>query len=201
LLLGAFGFGAAHAFEPDHMAAVTTFCLATPTATRGHQVRPQWAVGHGFSLLLLGSILFALKLTISESLAGSLEKFRRRRLIILGLWTLYQLRYGPIHYIPKKVRDEAERIRASRPKVVVQAMAEEAPTEELPLFASPAREQKLYEAKEEELVRSLTHRHGSLWMGVLHGAAGTAAFVGEALVVVSHSYWAVVTYTVVFSLE
>jgi ABC-type nickel/cobalt efflux system permease component RcnA len=198
--MSAFGFGAAHAFEPDHMAAVTTFVSRRPQPREAIKFGLQWAAGHSFSLLLMGSILFALKLTISESFAGSLEKFVGVALLLLGLWTLYQLRFGPIHYIPKKVREEAEPIRATRPKVVVQAMSEESPAEELPLFASPAQEQKLYEEKEEAFVRSLTHRHGSLWMGVLHGAAGTAAFVGEALVVFSQSYWTVVTYTLMYSL-
>jgi hypothetical protein len=37
-------------------------------------------------------------------------------------------------------------------------------------------------------------------MGMLHGAAGTAAFVGEALVAVSQTYLAVFLYTLFFSI-
>ena len=44
-----------------------------------------------------------------------------------------------------------------------------------------------------------THSHGSLWMGMLHGAAGTAAFVGETLVAVSQSYWKIFAFTLAFS--
>ncbi len=47
---------------------------------------------------------------------------------------------------------------------------------------------------------SHSHRRGSLWMGMLHGAAGTAAFAGEALVAVSQSYAAVFLYTLFFSI-
>jgi hypothetical protein len=43
------------------------------------------------------------------------------------------------------------------------------------------------------------HHHGSLWMGMLHGVAGTAAFVGETLVAVSQSYALVLAYTFAFS--
>ena len=39
LLLGALGFGIAHAFEPDHMAAVSTFVGQPAQAARGRAFR------------------------------------------------------------------------------------------------------------------------------------------------------------------
>jgi hypothetical protein len=156
------------------MAAVTTFVSRRPKPREAIKFGIQWAVGHGFSLLLLGSLLFALKVTINESLAGSLEKFVGFALLLLGLWTLYQLRFGSFHHLSEQSHDHAGH------------------THEHPHVHS--------HDDKEALAHSLSHRHGSLWMGVLHGAAGTAAFVGEAFVVVSHSYWAVLTYTVVYSL-
>jgi sulfite exporter TauE/SafE len=45
------------------------------------------------------------------------------------------------------------------------------------------------------------HKHGSLLMGMLHGAAGTGAFVGQAaLAVAGYSYAMVLAYTVAFSI-
>ncbi len=69
------------------MAAVSAFVARRPAPRQAVRFGVQWAVGHGLSLLLLGSILFALKATIAESLAGSLEKIIGVALVGLGLWT------------------------------------------------------------------------------------------------------------------
>jgi ABC-type nickel/cobalt efflux system permease component RcnA len=183
LLFGsALGLGAAHAFEPDHMAAVSTFVARRPSPKQAIMFGIQWAIGHGLSLLLIGSILFALKMTIAESLAGSLEKIVGVVLIGLGLWTLYQLRPGELHHTHSHHHEHDGHDHAHH-------------------------HHDEHEHSAHMHADGTTHSHhghshgkGSLWMGMLHGAAGTAAFVGEALVAVSQTYLAVFLYTLFFSI-
>lgn len=178
------------------MAAVSTFVARRPSPRQAILFGVQWAIGHGLSLLLLGSILFALKLTIAESLAGSLEKIVGVVLIGLGLWTLYQLRPGEMHHTHSHHHDGGHQ----------HAHDEQHAHGEQHAYG----EQHAHEHHDEAAhthADGTTHSHhghshgkGSLWMGMLHGAAGTAAFVGEALVAVSQTYLAVFLYTLFFSI-
>lgn len=152
-LAGALGLGVAHAFEVDHMTAVTTFVARRPTPRAAASFGIQWAIGHGVSLLLLGSLLFVLKLTLADSLAASLERLVGVALLGLGGWTLYTLLANK-GFVSTHRHDHGD---------------------------------------------GHGHSHGSLWMGMLHGAAGTAAFVGETLIAVSQTYALVVLYTLAFS--
>jgi ABC-type nickel/cobalt efflux system permease component RcnA len=137
----------------------------------------KWAIGHGLSLLVLGSILYALKLTVAKSVEGSLEKFVGVVLIGLGLWTLYQLRPGEMHHSHSHSHSHDSN--------------------------EHTHEDGTTHTHADGTTHSHGHSHGkglgSLWMGMLHGAAGTAAFVGEALVAVSNSYLSVLLYTAMFS--
>ena len=168
----AFLLGAAHAFEPDHMAAVTTFVARRPSPRQAASFGMQWAIGHGFSLLLIGLVLFALKLAISETASGWLEKLVGFALLGLGIWTLLQLMPGHGHHTHD--HHHGDEIVDVNGKISTHTHAD-----------------------------GTTHSHsgrGSLWMGMLHGAAGTAAFVGQALVAVSQTYSAVILYTLFFSI-
>ena len=165
-LTGALGLGVAHAFEVDHMAAVTAFVANKPTPRQAILFGIKWAVGHGASLLLLGSLLFVLKMTFSAFLAESLERLVGVALLGLGLWTLYGFWTG---------RQEGKHTHIAHS------------------HADGSTHTHAHGALHH-------HHHGSLWMGMLHGAAGTAAFVGETLVAVSQTYLMVVGYTLAFGL-
>jgi hypothetical protein len=159
IFIGAFGFGALHAFEIDHLAAVSAFVARKPAPGQAVLFGIKWAVGHGLSLLFLGSLLYLLKLSVAVSLAGSLERLVGVALFGLGVWTLLQLRPGQMHHSHSHTHTA-------------------------------------------EGGRTLTHTHrdGSLLMGMLHGAAGTAAFVGQTLVAFSQSFVSVLAYTTAFSI-
>src|SRR5688500_15718842 len=98
ILIGAFGFGALHSFEVDHLAAVSAFVVRKPAPRHAVLFGVKWAAGHVLSLLFLGSMLYLLKLSVAASLAGSLERLVGVALFILGVWTLLQLRPGQMHH-------------------------------------------------------------------------------------------------------
>lgn len=186
ILVGALGLGAAHAFEVDHMTAVSTFVAGKPTPRQAMLFGIKWSIGHGFSLLVLGSLIYALKWTFSPSVESGLERVVGVALFVLGIWTLFQLRTSFLahthshhhdgHQPHSHGSDEAPHTHASG--------------EQLPNLHTHA----------DNVTHAHPHRHDSLWMGVLHGAAGTAAFITESLVAVSQSYWKVFAFTLSFSI-
>ena len=170
LLLGALGFGVAHAFEPDHMAAVSTFVAGRPKPRQAARFGVAWALGHGLSLLLIGSLLFLLRRAAEHSqpqlfASGVLDRGVGLVLVGLGVWTLWQIASGRAAgaHAHGHFHDGH--------------------------FHSHSATQ-----------RSHAGGWASLGMGVLHGAAGTGAFVGQAAVALSSSYAFVFGYTLLFSL-
>ena len=172
LLVGACVLGLTHAFEVDHMTAVSTFVAEKPKPREAAMFGIKWAVGHGFSLLIIGTVLYFLRLSVSDTVATSLERLVGVALLVLGIWTLKQLRVsflGHTHshkHTPEELALDRET--AGKPHTHADGTTH-------------------------------SHSHDSLWMGMLHGAAGTAAFVGQTVIAVSQSYWTVFAYTLSFS--
>lgn len=84
LIAGGF-FGARHAFEPDHIAAVATLVE--------NQERPgitgaAWGIGHSLPILLLGGLFLALDIQIPASIATGFELLVAAVLVGLGARTL-----------------------------------------------------------------------------------------------------------------
>jgi ABC-type nickel/cobalt efflux system permease component RcnA len=178
LLLGAFGFGVAHAFEPDHMAAVSTFVASRPKPREAALFGVKWAIGHGLSLFLIGSLLFVLKQTVEKKqpellASGVLDRVVGLVLVGLGVWTLFQV-----------VSSRASKAHAH----------------------GHFHDGHFHTHEGSDHSHDAGHGHShtgglaSLGMGVLHGAAGTGAFVGQSVVALSSSYAFVFFYTLLFSL-
>ncbi|MBX7112818.1 MAG: hypothetical protein K1X64_00690 [Myxococcaceae bacterium] len=94
-LLG-LSLGARHAFEPDHLAAVSTLAVERKGATAGLWLGALWGLGHSLSLLLVAGTLAALHLEMPEKLALCLEIAVAVMVVTLGLNALRRsLREGP----------------------------------------------------------------------------------------------------------
>jgi ABC-type nickel/cobalt efflux system permease component RcnA len=179
----AFGYGAAHALEPDHMAAVSSFVARRPSPREAASFGIKWATGHGLSLLVLGLVLWTLKKAVetrqpSLFSSGVLEHVVGAVLIGLGVWSLWQLKTGKASHSHHHGHYHDGHFHSHEPHThEPDAAAENSPR---------------------------NHQHdrglGSLWMGLLHGAAGTGAFVGESAVALSGSFLQVFLYTLLFSL-
>lgn len=179
LLSGAFGFGIAHAFEPDHMAAVSTFVASRPKPREAALFGVRWAIGHGLSLFLLGLLLFVLKRAAEKSQphlfsSGVLDRFVGLVLVGLGVWTLFQIVSS----------------RASKTHVHGH------------FHDGHLHSHEGSDHSHDQAGQGHSHAGGlaSMGMGVLHGAAGTGAFVGQSVVALSSSYAFVFCYTLLFSL-
>jgi hypothetical protein len=77
--------GVRHAFEPDHVAAVTTMAAGERRASRVVRFATSWGLGHGLMLVAVGGALFALRSRMPDRAADILELFVAAALVALGV--------------------------------------------------------------------------------------------------------------------
>ncbi len=97
-LLGlGFMLGVKHALEADHVAAVASLVTRSSSLKNTVRVASAWGLGHSAVLVLLGSILIALDITLPEKLARAFEFAVGGMLIFLGIGVLRRLRRQRAH--------------------------------------------------------------------------------------------------------
>ena len=89
--------GFAHALEPDHMAAVTTFVSRRPRPLQALGFGIRWGAGHSAAILVVGCVLVALNVRLPEVLARGLEFGVGMMLLGLGLWLLWGVLHERAH--------------------------------------------------------------------------------------------------------
>lgn len=80
--------GLGHAFEPDHLAAVSTIVAERPGPKQAARVGLLWGLGHAGMLFVTGSLLIAAQVTMSSHVRGKLELVVALMLIALGIRSL-----------------------------------------------------------------------------------------------------------------
>jgi high-affinity nickel permease len=88
LLLTGLVLGMRHAFDRDHVAAVTHFISLEPDPVKSAWFGFQWAVGHALTVLFLGSLILGLRLRFDPAFERYAELAVGATLIALGLWRL-----------------------------------------------------------------------------------------------------------------
>jgi sulfite exporter TauE/SafE len=155
-LLTALVAGFAHALEPDHMAAVTTFVSRRPRPLEAVGFGVRWGVGHSASILVVGVALVALNLRVPERLSRGLEFGVGGMLLALGLWLLWSV-----------LHERAHRLAGGHASASAEGHAH-------------------------------AHRHGTLWVGMAHGLAGTAPLVALLPAATMRSGWTAALYLLFF---
>ncbi len=87
-----FILGVKHAFEADHVLAVSTIVSEQKNSLKAALVGVFWGLGHTTTLFIMGIIILLLKLSIPEKLALSFELFVGIMLVILGFRTVKNFR-------------------------------------------------------------------------------------------------------------
>jgi len=80
--------GMRHAFDRDHVAAVTHFISLEPDPVKSAWFGFRWALGHAVTVLFLGSAILLLRLRLDPSFERYAELAVGLTLIILGVWRL-----------------------------------------------------------------------------------------------------------------
>lgn len=95
LLTLALGFflGVKHAFEADHIIAVSTIVTEQKNPLKAALIGTFWGIGHTTTLFIVGLIVLLLKVQITEKVALSLEFVVGFMLVLLGVYTIYKTRF------------------------------------------------------------------------------------------------------------
>jgi nickel/cobalt exporter len=99
LLLG-FGLGLVHAFDADHVMALSVFAARGRGVSGGVRAGLRWSLGHGLVLLLLGTGLLFLGRALPPEMLAVAERGVGLVMIGLGLWVFYDLaqRRSHVHF-------------------------------------------------------------------------------------------------------
>lgn len=84
----ALGLGLRHAFDSDHVAAITTMVSAGHRPKHAALVGASWGLGHALMVVGAGAILVALGVQVPPKLAIALELLVVVMLVVLGVATL-----------------------------------------------------------------------------------------------------------------
>jgi cytochrome c biogenesis protein CcdA len=76
--------GVRHAFEPDHLAAVSTIAADARSPTKNVFFAACWGTGHALMLVVVGGALFVLRRGMPERLDRVLELCVAAMLVVLG---------------------------------------------------------------------------------------------------------------------
>lgn len=89
--------GSLHAFEADHMAAVTSFAVRRPGLRDAVRFAVRWSAGHGGAIVLVGAGLLILGVHLPAPTEHLLERLVGVVMIGLGLWTFFGARVMHAH--------------------------------------------------------------------------------------------------------
>lgn len=78
--------GCLHAFDPDHMVAVTTFVSRRPALAAAARFGARWGLGHAIAILLAGGLLLATGVRLPERFDSVAELLVGLVLVGLGIW-------------------------------------------------------------------------------------------------------------------
>src|SRR3990170_3695862 len=88
LALG-FVLGIKHAFDPDHIVAVSTIIKDNRQPIKAALIGIFWGIGHTFSLLLTGLLVLLLKINIPPEISLFLEMTVGVMLVFLGFKSVF----------------------------------------------------------------------------------------------------------------
>jgi sulfite exporter TauE/SafE len=155
-LLGTgFVFGLKHALEADHLAAVSTIVSARQSWWSSSLIGGLWGLGHTMSLLLVGIVVLWLKIPISARVESALEFCVGLMLIGLGVNALIKVARGGKLHLHQHEHSGHQHL---HPHLHDKAAAEK-------------------HAARDESHHGYKLGQRPLWIGMLHGLAGSAALM------------------------
>ncbi len=151
LFLG-FLIGMRHALEADHVAAVASLVTQNSSLANSVKTGVVWGLGHTITLFIFGYIVILTDSLLSERLAAYLEFAVGLMLAVLGIDVLKRLSREKIHFHRHKHRDGREHFHAHAHKG-----------------------EKEHRPEDHEHTHKFPSR--ALFVGLMHGMAGSAALI------------------------
>ena len=176
-----FSLGLLHAFDADHVMAVSALSTRKPSFLRSLYFSASWALGHGGVLLFAGLLMFGLGFAIPDSLIHVAEASVGVLLVGLGLWCIYRFRQQNLRLLQH-----------SHDGVVHTHWHTKGHTAE-PATASNS--VKAAETSENQLKEA----HAPMMVGMLHGLAGSAPALALVPAVAEGQVEIAIVYLLLFS--
>ena len=104
LTLG-FVLGLRHAFDPDHLAAVSTIVTEHRTLWKSSLVGASWGLGHTVALMAFGGAVLALRIAVTPQMTRVLELGVAGVLVILGASVLAEQFRSPLLHLHRHEHD------------------------------------------------------------------------------------------------
>ena len=96
--MSGFTLGCVHAFDADHIAAVTAFASNHPDGKKAARFGVLWGLGHTTTLVVFGGISAALKFAIPPLVEFYAEAAVGILLVMIGIWVLRDvLKWKHVH--------------------------------------------------------------------------------------------------------
>ncbi|HKI62948.1 MAG TPA: urease accessory protein [Mariprofundaceae bacterium] len=159
ILLMGFLLGMRHAMESDHVAAVASLVTRSPSMGESIRMGSVWGLGHTVTLFVFGSAVMLLDHMIPERMAMMLEFTVGIMLVMLGMDVVRRLMKEHIHFHFHRHQDGTWHMHAhahSDDEVKIPATHTDLSHEHLHAGHFPLR---------------------ALFVGIMHGMAGSAAMI------------------------
>lgn len=109
-LIGGLTLGGIHAFDVDHIAAVTAFTSKHPDPKKAMSFGVVWGLGHTATLLLFGGLSAALKFVIPPIVESIAEAAVGLFLVGIGIWVLRDVTRRAHVHVHKHNHDGMEHV-------------------------------------------------------------------------------------------
>ncbi len=176
LLFIGFLIGMRHALEADHVAAVASLATSTHSLKSAVRHGAVWGLGHTITLFLFGSIVILTDSIMPENMAMGLEFAVGIMLILLGVDVIQKMRRDRVHFHTHQHDNREQHFHAHKHN-----------------------DEKAHNPEKHEHHHVKKFPMRALFIGLMHGMAGSAALILLTLQTVS-SVWTGMLYILLFGI-
>ncbi|MEK7671824.1 MAG: urease accessory protein UreH [Bacteroidota bacterium] len=162
-----FILGLRHALDADHLIAVSTIVSGRKGIFSSSLVGAMWGIGHTAALLVIGLIVIALQIQITERVALAMEFGVAAMLVILGLNLLWKLYNGEMIHVHVHEHHGHQHI---HPHIHPFKTPHEHSSE-------PSHHESTSSKFLQRLLSHVAKSKRSILIGMVHGMAGSAALM------------------------
>jgi len=173
----AFGLGLTHALDADHIMAVSSLSGSRANLRDTLRFCGRWAIGHGLTLLLIGSAVLLLGMAMPAELSLYAEVAVGWVLVGLGLYVFWSLRHVQAHLHYHDHDGVARHAHWHRHDQL------------------PAND---HDHQNDKQQHNPHMHHGAVMVGVLHGMAGSAPLLAILPLATQTSPWYGMAYLLMF---
>ncbi|MBI5472735.1 MAG: urease accessory protein UreH [Ignavibacteriae bacterium] len=170
-----FILGLKHALDADHLIAVATIVSERKGSFSSSLVGAFWGIGHTLSLLVVGGLVVTLRLQIPERVALALEFAVAVMLVLLGLHVFWKMYKGEVLHIHVHEHHGHKHV---HPHMHASAAKHSHPDQ-------AAFHESWSIRVLQQMFRRLSDSKKTIFVGMVHGMAGSAALMLLVLATIS----------------